>query len=64
MAMTMSGEYQLAVPRETVWEKLNDPVTLKACIPGCEQLDKLSDTEFQATASPGSARSRRRSKAR
>jgi hypothetical protein len=50
MAMTMSGEYQLAVPRETVWEKLNDPVTLKACIPGCEQLDKLSDTEFQATA--------------
>ena len=50
MAMTMSGEYQLPVPRETVWEKLNDPATLKACIPGCEQLDKLSDNEFQAVA--------------
>ena len=50
MAMTMSGEYQLAVPRETVWEKLNDAATLKACIPGCEELDKLSDTEFQAVA--------------
>ena len=50
MAMTMSGEYQLAVPRETVWEKLNDAETLKACIPGCEQLDKLSDTEMQAVA--------------
>src|SRR6204780_5418748 len=50
MAMTMSGEYQLAVPRETVWEKLNDAETLKACIPGCEQLDKVSDTEFQAVA--------------
>ena len=50
MAMTMSGEYQLAVPRETVWEKLNDPVVLKACIPGCEELDKLSDTEFAAVA--------------
>ena len=50
MAMTMSGEYQLAVPRETVWEKLNDAETLKACIPGCEQLDKTSDTEFQAVA--------------
>jgi carbon monoxide dehydrogenase subunit G len=50
MAMTMSGEYQLAVPQETVWEKLNDTATLKACIPGCEQLDKLSDTEFQAVA--------------
>ena len=50
MAMTMSGEYQLAVPPQTVWEKLNDPATLKACIPGCEQLDKTSDTEFQAVA--------------
>ena len=50
MAMTMNGEYQLAVSRETVWEKLNDTETLKACIPGCEQLDKLSDTEMQAVA--------------
>jgi uncharacterized protein len=50
MAMTMNGEYQLPVPREAVWEKLNDAETLKACIPGCESLDKLSDTEFQAVA--------------
>ncbi|HEY2530086.1 MAG TPA: carbon monoxide dehydrogenase subunit G [Xanthobacteraceae bacterium] len=50
MAMTMNGEYQLAVPPQTVWEKLNDPFTLKACIPGCEQLDKTSETEFQAVA--------------
>ena len=50
MAMTMSGEYQLAAPPQTVWDKLNDPATLKACIPGCEQLDKVSDTEFQAVA--------------
>jgi uncharacterized protein len=50
MAMTMNGEYQLPVPQETVWQKLNDADTLKACIPGCESLDKLSDTEFQAVA--------------
>jgi len=50
VAMTMSGEYELAVPPQTVWEKLNDPAILKACIPGCEQLDKTSDTEFQAVA--------------
>jgi len=50
MAMTMNGEYELQVPPQTVWEKLNDPTTLKACIPGCEQLDKTSDTEFQAIA--------------
>jgi carbon monoxide dehydrogenase subunit G len=50
MAMTMSGEYQIAAPRQVVWEKLNDPEVLKACIPGCEQLEKISETEFQAVA--------------
>ncbi len=30
---------------------LNDPVVLKSCVPGCEQLDKVSETEFQAVAS-------------
>jgi carbon monoxide dehydrogenase subunit G len=51
MAMTMTGEVELPADREIVWKKLNDPEVLKACIPGCEQLDKLSDTEFQAVAS-------------
>lgn len=50
MAMTMTGEVQLPAPRETVWAKLNDPATLKACIPGCEELNMLSDTEFEAVA--------------
>jgi carbon monoxide dehydrogenase subunit G len=51
MAMTMSGEVQLPATREEVWTKLNDPEVLKTCVPGCEQLDKISDTEFQAIAS-------------
>lgn len=50
MAMTMNGEVQLAAPRQTVWAKLNDPAVLKACIPGCEELDKVSDNEFKAVA--------------
>src|SRR5258707_4458268 len=50
MAMTMTGEVQLPASRETVWAKLNDPEVLKSCIPGCEQLDMTSDTEFQAIA--------------
>jgi carbon monoxide dehydrogenase subunit G len=50
MAMTMSGEQQLSAPRETVWQKLNDPAVLKQCIPGCEELNKISDTELQAVA--------------
>jgi uncharacterized protein len=50
MAMTMNGEVQLAAPREVVWAKLNDAEVLKQCIPGCEELNKTSDTEFQAVA--------------
>ena len=50
MAMTMSGEVQLAAPQDEVWAKLNDTEVLKACIPGCETLEKLSDTEFTAVA--------------
>ena len=51
MAMTMSGAVQLPAKREAVWAKLNDAEVLKTCVPGCEQLDKVSDTEFQAIAS-------------
>jgi carbon monoxide dehydrogenase subunit G len=50
MAMTMTGEVQLPAPRQTVWEKLNDPEVLKATIPGCESLEKTSGTSFQAVA--------------
>ncbi len=50
MAMTMNGEVQLAADPSTVWAKLNDPDVLRACIPGCESLEKISDVEFQAVA--------------
>jgi carbon monoxide dehydrogenase subunit G len=50
MAMTMNGEIQLAAPREVVWAKLNDPDVLKACIPGCEELEKTDDHGFRAVA--------------
>ena len=50
MAMTMNGEVQLAAPREAVWAKLNDPEVLKACIPGCEELERTEDNGFRAVA--------------
>src|SRR6266568_786568 len=46
--MEMTGERRIPAPRQTVWERLNDPETLKACIPGCESIEKVSDTEFTA----------------
>src|SRR3954470_18791586 len=50
MAMAMQGEVTLPADRAAVWAALNDPDVLKASIPGCQELEKISDTEFQATA--------------
>ena len=50
MAMTMQGEVTLPLDRATVWAALNDPEILKASIPGCQELEKVGDTEFQAIA--------------
>src|SRR5665213_551966 len=46
--MDMTGEYIVAAPRQKVWEALNDPEILKQCIPGCEEVQKISPTEFTA----------------
>ena len=48
--MDMTGERRIAATRQIVWEALNDPAILQASIPGCDKLEKLSDTEMQATA--------------
>jgi uncharacterized protein len=46
--MDMNGEYRISAPRSRVWEALNDPEILKQCIPGCEEIEKQSDTEMTA----------------
>ena len=48
MALEMSGEYVLPQSRETVYAALNDAEILKKCIPGCEELEKVSENEFAA----------------
>ena len=48
--MEMTGERRIPAPRERVWNALNDPEVLKACIPGCETLEKTSENEMRATA--------------
>lgn len=50
MAMTMTGEVDLPATRQVVWEALNDPEVLKACIPGCQSLEKVGDNSLQAVA--------------
>ena len=46
--MDMSGSETIAAPTEAVWAGLNDPEILRQCIPGCEELRKVSDTEMTA----------------
>jgi len=46
--MDLKGEYLIPASKEKVWKELNDPDTLKKAIKGCETLDKISDTEFNA----------------
>jgi len=46
--MEMSGEKRIDAPRHKVWAGLNDPEILKASIPGCQELEKVSDTEMKA----------------
>ncbi|MEH0071320.1 carbon monoxide dehydrogenase subunit G [Pannonibacter sp. Pt2-lr] len=46
--MDMTGEYRIPAPRTDVWNALNDPDVLKACIPGCDSLEMTSPTEMTA----------------
>jgi len=46
--MDISGEERINAPRQAVWNAMNDVDMLKPCIPGCETLERLSDTDIQA----------------
>ena len=48
MPMEMTGEFRIPAPRQRVWQALNDPEILKQAIPGCQTIEKVSDTEFTA----------------
>src|SRR5574339_417312 len=45
--MEMSGEQIVPAPQKVVWDALNDPEMLKACVPGCESITLTGDNEYQ-----------------
>ena len=49
--MELAGQQLINASREKVYAALNDPDVLRQCIPGCEELNKTSDTEMDATVS-------------
>ena len=46
--MEIADEITIPAPRAVVYEALNDIAILKACIPGCESLERESDTKLVA----------------
>lgn len=46
--MDMQGSERIEAPVKTVWQALNDPEILRQSIPGCESLEKTSDTHMNA----------------
>ena len=47
--MEIRDEVRVRASRDKVYAALNDPVILAQAIPGCESLEKKSETEFHAT---------------
>jgi carbon monoxide dehydrogenase subunit G len=47
--MNISGERTIMASKDAVWAALNDVAVLQQCIPGCQSVEKVSDTEFTAT---------------
>lgn len=45
--MEIQDEQTIQAPLLKVWEALNDPLVLRQCIPGCDQMEKISDSEFR-----------------
>ena len=64
--MRMSDEQRIAAPREAVWAALNDPEVLRRSIPGCETMEKVSDSELVAdvTAKVGPVKAKFKGKVR
>ena len=45
--MDIAGEQIISVPQSRVWDALNDPQILKACIPGCESIQLAAENQYK-----------------
>ena len=47
--LEMTGQQLVPLPQAETWAALNDTQVLKDCVPGCESLEKVSDTQYELT---------------
>lgn len=46
--MELQSDRHLPLPRQLVWDALNDPAVLRHCIPGCESMDVIDEAKYEA----------------
>jgi len=51
----VSGSHLINAPRDRLWQSLNDPSFLKACLPGCESMEATGPDQYQAVLTVGIA---------
>jgi carbon monoxide dehydrogenase subunit G len=44
--MEMLGNRRLGITQQQAWEALNDPETLKKCIPGCDKFELTGENQY------------------
>ena len=49
--MKLDGRFEVAAPRIAVWEAIRDPQIMAMCIPGCEAVERITDTAYRAIVS-------------
>lgn len=45
--MELKGEQIIELPREVVWNALNDPAVLQTCVPGCESFEPTGENQYK-----------------
>lgn len=51
--MKIEGTLKFDAPRDRVFAALTDPAVLQKCIPGCEQMEKTGDNQYNAKLTAG-----------
>ena len=51
--MKIEGTQKIDAPRERIFAALIDPAVLQKCIPGCEQMEKTAENQYNARLTAG-----------
>jgi len=51
--LKIEGAHKIEAPRERVFAALTDPSVLQKCIPGCEQMEKTGENQYNAKLTAG-----------